>query len=158
MIESIAEVASGDVPLGLIRSSWGGTNIAEWLPAANIPDCNHPHHESKRHQHRHQQLEVEVETAVKVEDAEEKDEERKRWHAQQRSSNRSQRSLLAATSPPSHQLRPSTPPPPSIPSAPTLLLPSSALETSSLFNGMIAPFKTIGFAFVVWYQGESNVG
>ena len=125
-IEQVDELASGAVPLGLIRSSWGGTNIAEWLPPSAISECNHLPPSPPALQSTPQQLSAALPPPPPPR------EELRGQHQQQQH-------------PHQHEQQKH---PPS----------SAALQTSRLWNGMVAPFQGTMFAFVVWYQGESNVG
>ena len=122
-----------NIPIGLLNSSWGGTQIESWMsPTALAADPHWP--------------------AI-----------RKRWQAwlsahpakeaqYQAALDARSRALTAAKT-----LAQSTQPAPPIPPIPVRPEgPASRREPSALYNSMIVPFLPAAIRGIIWYQGEAN--
>ncbi len=125
----------GDVPVGLINASWGGTLIEPWTPLvgfAEVPKLNNIHEkvlrtlpESPAYRDRVKQHLAEVEA----------------WAA------KSKEALTANQQVPVTPLFPEEVKPLTSHQSPT-----------TLFNAMVNPFVGYPICGAIWYQGESNHG
>jgi sialate O-acetylesterase len=124
----------GDVAIGLIDATWGGTRIESWTPPEGFAAVASLQAEHERVQlrdpstDRHQEKlgEVLQQTA--------------RWLEIARQA-RAKREGVPAM--------------PQFP--PELLPPANLQEATALYNGMIHPLHPLGIRGAIWYQGESNL-
>jgi sialate O-acetylesterase len=115
------------VPVGIINSSWGGTQIESWLGADALRAAPAWEQVSRRWQ-----AELERYPA--------------RLAAHEAALARWEESAARA--------RAENAPVPAQPRAPEG--PGSRREPSGLFNGMVHPFVSLAVRGILWYQGESN--
>jgi sialate O-acetylesterase len=118
------------LPVGIIRSSFGGTPIESWLPEPVL-----------RASSTWPRFEAEWQTALKV-----FPQKYAEQPALEAAWNKAQADFKATGKP----ITMAWPPPPAGPGSP--------YGPGTLFNGMVVPLVPYALRGVLWYQGESNVG
>jgi sialate O-acetylesterase len=121
------------VPVGLLHSSWGGTDIEAWMSAESIAADTNLIFVAE-----HWQKKIDNYPAAKA-----------AWNAKEAAAVKAE--TEAKTNGVAYK-KPWNPLPPNPDGSPYYNKPSN------LFNGMIAPLVPAAIAGVVWYQGENNVG
>ena len=123
-----------DVPIGVIRSTWGGTAIESWLSAESLARDPAFAVAALRWQVLLEKLPANKAAFDRVLSA------RAAAEAQARTCGEEAHQLFLRENPP--------------PVIPPEIRPSS--QPSSLFNGMIHPLLPFALRGILWYQGESN--
>lgn len=121
------------VPVGLLHSSWGGTDIEAWMSAESIATDTNLSFVAKNWQKK-----IDNYPAAKA-----------AWDAKEAAAAKA--AAEAKTNGVAYK-KPWNPAPPNPDGSPYFNKPSN------LFNGMIAPLVPAAIAGVLWYQGENNVG
>jgi len=119
-----------DVPVGLINTSWGGTQIQPWTPPSGFagvpglkPELDQLHANQAKYQ-----------TSMKNHLAKIKE-----WVAAADKAVAAGHDLWLPPAPPAHPL-------------------DSRSASTGLYNGMVHPLVPFAIRGVIWYQGESNNG
>ncbi len=121
------------VPVGLLHSSWGGTDIEAWMSADSIVENTNLNFVAD-----HWQKKIDNYPAAKA-----------AWDAKETAA---AKAVAEAKTNGVAYKKPWNPLPPNPDGSPYYNKPSN------LFNGMIAPLVPAAIAGVLWYQGENNVG
>ncbi len=125
------------VPVGIVESSWGGTEIESWMSAETL--ATHPAFQVV-HQRWAETLaalparEAKFKTALAA------------WEEREAAAAAGGAEALAAF----HQKNPKP--------RPSRVAAVSVATPSGIYNGMIAPLVPYGIRGVLWYQGETNAG
>jgi len=118
----------GEVPVGLIHSSWGGSPAEAWTSFATLMKDG----EFKTYVNGWERAKMAYQKAKK-----EYPEKLKAWQEQAKEAVKEKK------------FAPPLPPEP--------VPPAAHHQPAGLFNGMIAPVAPFGIKGVIWYQGEANV-
>lgn len=115
------------VPIGIVNSSWGGTQIESWLSESTLrahPAGNEVYARWEKRLADYPALKTAYEAQME------------KWKSKQADAKKGGKGAAR---------------PPAVPEGP-----GSRWEPASLYNGMIAPLVPYAFRGALWYQGESN--